>query len=701
MANDNTKLQYIVELLTQGDTKKAADELGKLAKATDGASKGMTSATDSAKQLFAFLGGSALIKDSLDKFLEAERGVNALNAALIQTRNDAPGALAEVLALADALGDDLKVQADDVVKVMTQLVTFGANPRDLRKLTEAVYDLSEVMGRDVGRASRQMSQALRGNFEVFNALGIEVDKTKFATDGFNEAFEKMVGMINGRARLSVQGVAGDVQGLKVTLEDAKQQLGEWSAAVLTAAANVGANLARLMARPELESAIKAQKDQYLALADAIAKAILEAEKLGRITKGEAGAMFGKLGGARELLRGGMLDIGATTSDEDVRRMQETVLPQAGGLLSGLQKRLGAPGAIGGSSGTPPKPDTDIETPGLSEKDFEATIEHWNELADLEQQFTADQIESRRLFAQVMDEQLREEVEAFQNGERIIQDLADQTLLTKLEGEARIQAEMQINHEERVRMINEEKFETQEQKNEAIALEKELTRVTQERFEKTQTWNGALSKDMTEIGQEAKRMFANGLGTAIVDSFEEGSKAFQKFAANFTKQLAEMILQAIIFRSLFGATGYGGLIGGILGGGGGTAAAQGGQFVNKFAAGGVAEVSSPTYFPKFNVLAGEAGREVMTVLSRPQLTLINGVPAQVGYANGQRLAITSADALSGTGSAAMRGSAVVRVELAPGLVASIKHDSIEGARVQIVQDMNSDSNLSRVTRQRMA
>ena len=94
MANDNTKLQYIVELLTQGDTKKAADELGKLAKATDGASKGMTSATDSAKQLFAFLGGSALIKDSLDKFLEAERGVNALNAALIQTRNDAPGALA-------------------------------------------------------------------------------------------------------------------------------------------------------------------------------------------------------------------------------------------------------------------------------------------------------------------------------------------------------------------------------------------------------------------------------------------------------------------------------------------------------------------------------------------------------------------------------------------------------------------------------
>ena len=45
--------------------------------------------------------------------------------------------------------------------------------------------------------------------------------------------------------------------------------------------------------------------------------------------------------------------------------------------------------------------------------------------------------------------------------------------------------------------------------------------------------------------------------------------------------------------------------------------------------GVSELTGPTYFPRFNVLAGEAGREMMTVLARPRTLSIGGANAIIG------------------------------------------------------------------------
>ena len=716
MANDNTKLQYIVELLTQGDTKRATEELTKLGAAGKSAGTGMNTATAGAKQLFAFLGGSALIMESVGKFLEAERGINALNYALEQTKNNAPGVRDAILQMAEALGDDFKVQADDVIKVMTQLLSFGANPKDLKRLTEFVYDLSEVMGRDVPRAARQMSQALRGNFEVFNALGIEVDKTKLASEGLNEAMGKGEKIVSGRWRASVKGVAGDIQALGVTLENAKQQLGKWESAVLTAVAAGAENLADLMTRPDLEQSINQQKDAYNSLADSIARAILQAEKLGKITKAEAGQMFGKLGGAREILRGGLTDFGQTTSDEDLRAIKETRLPMARGLMSGLQTRLklsqNSPSA-GQGSPPPSAGQGPIEAPGLSEKDLDQIIDHWNELAEVEQKLAADQLESRRLIANEVDLEMKETFERFENGERIKQDLVDQTVLVMLEGEARIQAEMEITHDNRIQAINEEKFETQEQYDAAVRAEALLYAEERKRFEQARNGTAQLNQSLQDIGERAQELAASGLVDAmwsIADGSKSAGAAFREFAASFSEDVSKMILKAYALyaiQQLLGMFSGGG--GGAKGVGGGVSgsgaqfanyAAEGGQWT-AMADGGMVSVSSPTLLPKFNVLAGEAGREMLTVLARPSFERINGVPAQIGYAGGNRLAITSADALAGAGGGGMGGQATVRIELAPGLVATLKQDSIQGARIAIVQDMSTDSQLSRVTRQKLA
>ena len=76
-------------------------------------------------------------------------------------------------------------------------------------------------------------------------------------------------------------------------------------------------------------------------------------------------------------------------------------------------------------------------------------------------------------------------------------------------------------------------------------------------------------------------------------------------------------------------------------------------------------------------------------------------ANIGYAGGNRLAITSADALAGAGGGGMGGIIDIRVTMSPEVKVEVVNNAVKQARVQIVQDMSNDSQLSRVTRQKMA
>jgi hypothetical protein len=207
----------------------------------------------------------------------------------------------------------------------------------------------------------------------------------------------------------------------------------------------------------------------------------------------------------------------------------------------------------------------------------------------------------------------------------------------------------------------------------------------------------IAVDMKELGATMIRDFAGGLSHAIVSAFEEGDKAFQKFAVNFMKAMAEMILQALILRAIQSFLGGGGQVGAT-----GdfnsnrnvTNLAARGGFFPIMAANGVSDVSSPTFFPKFNVVAGEAGREVMTVLAKPRLVNFNGLSAQVGRAGNNRLAITSADALaSRAGGGGAGGNVQVVISLTPGLKGEIVQASLENVTVH----MQQDTTLSRTTK----
>ncbi len=266
-----------------------------------------------------------------------------------------------------------------------------------------------------------------------------------------------------------------------------------------------------------------------------------------------------------------------------------------------------------------------------------------------------------------------------------------------------------------------------------AIEEDKTRVMAELHSQQSLASSQIWSQLNTIGLQAEQNFASGMATAFVniaDGSQKAGAALRTFLADFLKMAAQMIMQMLILIALKKALRFfGGASAGSagstdlnVGANVGSLAKDGGQFTALAEGGlaGAASVDRPTVFPRFNVLAGEAGREVMTVLARPQAMRIAGMQAIVGNAGPNRLALMSADDLmaltgpstpkafanggmvggsipSASGSrAGMAGGAVVEVRLSPGLEARITQNSIQGAVIQVASDMTRDTPIRRAT-----
>jgi hypothetical protein len=209
-----------------------------------------------------------------------------------------------------------------------------------------------------------------------------------------------------------------------------------------------------------------------------------------------------------------------------------------------------------------------------------------------------------------------------------------------------------------------------------------------------------------VGQmeaQAANNFASGFSSAFV-SFVNGTKsaqqAFAEFAQSFLSSIAEMILQQevlSVIKSAFFSGGGTAVSGGSGDAGGELKMAYGGMIMAAGGISGIGSLSTPTYFPKFNVVAGEAGTEALTVLARPRMMDIGGMRAVVGQAGNQTLAITSAAALAG-GAGGVSGTAVIMIQPSPGYEASIVSNAIQGAVLKVTSDMGQNTALRQAAKQ---
>ena len=229
----------------------------------------------------------------------------------------------------------------------------------------------------------------------------------------------------------------------------------------------------------------------------------------------------------------------------------------------------------------------------------------------------------------------------------------------------------------------------------------------------------------EVGKQIELNFAGGLARTTVQAignFKNIGTAFKQFASGFLKQVAEMILQWTILttiRLIFHTPAiFGAAEGGIF------SAAKGGVFPRMMASGGVAGLDVPasrknelvfprmmasggvagafdldqaTYFPRHNVVAGEAGRETLAVLSRPRAESFGGVQAVSGLAAGNEVSIVGRSGMQALAGAA---SGRVRIEVAmeDGLRSKIINDAAGVSISRVDQRLSEDSRTSRAVRQ---
>jgi hypothetical protein len=206
------------------------------------------------------------------------------------------------------------------------------------------------------------------------------------------------------------------------------------------------------------------------------------------------------------------------------------------------------------------------------------------------------------------------------------------------------------------------------------------------------------RDLTDIQQVELGLaneFAYGFSqafTAFADGSMSAKQAFGEFAIYFMEQMAEMIEKAMILTvieealGLTGGKSFSDLFTSNL------KAADGGLFPRMMAAGGFAGmVSSPTYMPSFNVMAGEAGSEMLAVLARPTFRSVGGLDAVVGSAGNNRLALTNADDLANSGGG--RGGTIhIQIDHTPETQARIVSQAVDGAEVRVTQNMQRNTPL---------
>ncbi len=206
----------------------------------------------------------------------------------------------------------------------------------------------------------------------------------------------------------------------------------------------------------------------------------------------------------------------------------------------------------------------------------------------------------------------------------------------------------------------------------------------------------LGQELQKVGQQAVTQFGSGLSKAfgqVIQGTKDAKTAFMEFGRTFLDQISQMIMQALILAAIKAALD-GTKLGGILFPG---KAAEGTLTPRLAAAGalnGVQTVSTATWFPAFNTIAGEAGTEVLAVLSRPRLMDLGGLATYVGQVQGHDLAMTDArelqSAIGSRQSAIAGGRIEIAITMSPEVEARVLRNSVEQAVVEINTALSTDS-----------
>jgi hypothetical protein len=744
MADNQTKFEYIIEILKRGDTKSAVQEFEKLQASTEKTTGSMEKLTSAGEKLLAFFGAELVLKGALEGFLENEKATAKLEQALKKAGLATTAFKTEMQDMIEELKNSTTFTDDEITNVAAKLISLKAPKESIKQITEAVLDLSTLMDKDLNRATQAVAQGLHGNFEAFKQLGFQVDDTASTADNFNSVLKQLADTAGGQARAAVNTLGGEIAQTKKQIKEMQDEIG---GGLAKAFSKFTEGLRYIGTWTDWENQLKAidnLKQSYVGLADSLRATLIEKTKLGEVTKEQAATIHAEISAVQESLRyfqsRGLLDNPAGW------KQANEVLANAQGKLAGVASSVGKPGLLSTSRSSevvgPALPpgwvDPDQQKKALLEiqtlregmtaaaldgfarervvvgANYEERLRQIQTLSSqaglsIEEKSKLEEEAARAYLAQTYEIASKEEevrskaaMDEYEQTKAYLEaegQLRDQIVQSELQGQELEMYTATRNHERRVQQIQEMKGLDEERYARLMQLEDELYQREQQRIQKQKTFAEDMSKSINELELAGVKLFSQGLGHAIVESFEKGGSAFKEFARNFMKQMAEMILQAVIFNALIAAGRAMGLS--FAGGGKTIANAQGG--LHLAASGFMGMTAGPTVLPKFNVLAGEAGQEMLAVLAKPRTVDMNGVGATIGNIGRERMALVNADTLeqlTGTQRKAAGGYSSGGSFGSPGGVGGTVHITVSmesGLRSDIVNEASNVS-VDKVTRE---
>jgi hypothetical protein len=640
-----------------------------------------------------YFGAAALgsfVKSSIASFADAEAAVNKLNGSLRARGQHTEQYSRELQSLAGALQDITTYGDDAIVGLEQQLISAGASRNQIDRLTRSTLDLASGLGVDLSSAAHMVGRAVAGETASFTRLGFQIDQSASSGQQLEQVLAQIQLRFGGLAANEVNTLTGATKQLANAWDDLKESIGGAIAAAGGVAAIQGAT--RVLQGKQPTTAMQRISDNNAQGGDLM-------EELDRRLADQSLAPSER---RRLQLASQRLNTAADTYRTNRGNGINDAATQLQFEIGRVRALLGRnPGF--GEAGTPPPTSSLPQIPSMNMIGMDGSPvpvgggqggnDPMGGFGDDWQSITG-QVHAR-------EEANREEVERTAELQR-----STGEAMRQFEAELTIEA---IGKTETRTAAAEREYKARIEYYDGLKgigrlTEEELTRLTEEASQERRRIiaeekkaQDVLTAGFIQIGRAAAQQVAGGLSHAfvsIINGTESAGAAFKKFAANVLSSIAEMIIQLLIMAALKRA--FGGVLG--LAGGGVAMAASGGVFMaaNGGAFPGVASVDQPTYFPKFNVIAGEAGREMLTVLARPSITSFGGVPAVVGNMGGNRMALMPASAAAGRANAPAEpgGTVHVVIDLNPGLRAEIVEQSAAASVTLVTRDLNQDSAISR-------
>lgn len=164
-------------------------------------------------------------KQSVDAFLDAQKGAEALRNAIVNINGESEQAFNKLIKQSEELQAITVFSDDDIQRAQSALAAFGLTSDAIEELLPKLADFATVSGQDIAQAAEQVGAGLEGAGREFKKYGIEVSATNTRLENLNEII-KGFSKFQGSATTAAQSFAGQLQRQRNAIDDMQESIGQ-------------------------------------------------------------------------------------------------------------------------------------------------------------------------------------------------------------------------------------------------------------------------------------------------------------------------------------------------------------------------------------------------------------------------------------------------------------------------------------------